>query len=250
MTSNKLQNKVAIVTGGGSGIGKDIALKLAQDGAQVIITGRTEATLADSASQHDNIDYQVTDVTAKEAITALMDKIKTTYGHLDILVNNAGVAPVTPLRDVQDDEITTTFNINVFGIIYMTQAALPLLQASQGNIINISSTVADRPMANMSVYSASKAAVRALTVSWAKELAPANIRVNTVNVGPIETPIYDKTDLTLEEAKAHHDGVAKNILLGHFGQPADIANAVAFLASDDAGFVTAADYKVDGGFLA
>lgn len=105
-------------------------------------------------------------------------------------------------------------------------------------------------MANISVYSASNVAVRALTISWSKELVPADIRVNTVNVGPIETPIYDKTDLTPEEAKTHHNGVAKNILLGHFGQPADIANVVAFLASDDAGFVTAADYKVDGSFLA
>lgn len=250
MTTNKLQNKVAIVTGGGSGIGKDIALKLAEEGAQVVITGRTEATLQASASRHDNIAFQVADVTSKDAVTKLMAKVQQDYGHLNILVNNAGVAPVTPLSAVKDEEIQSTFNINVFGIIYMTQVALPLLRASQGNIINISSTVANTPMANMSVYSASKAAVRALTVSWAKELAPDQIRVNTVNVGPIETPIYDKTDLSPEEAKAHHDSVAKNIPLGHFGQPVDIANAVAFLASEDASFVTAADYKVDGGFLA
>lgn len=126
--------------------------------------------------------------------------------------------------------------------------ALPLLQASKGSIINISSAVANNPLPGMSVYSASKAALKTLSIVWAKELAKDGIRVNSIAVGPIETPIYEKTDLSPEEAQKHKDRVTALVPLGRFGQPQDIASLVTFLASDDASFITGADIAVDGGF--
>ena len=207
-----MDGKVALVTGAGSGIGQVIATYLAKAGAKVMTVERTETTLKETAVLHENITY--------------------------------------PLGEISLQEYDTTFTTNVRAVIDLTQQALPLLKASKGNVVNISSTAAEKPIPNMSVYSASKAAMSALTKSWAKELAKDGIRFNNVIVGPIETPIYDKTALSDEGAQKHREFVLGTIPMGHYGEPDDVAAAVLFLASKEAKFITGADCAVDGGVRA
>ena len=217
-----LNNQTALVTGAGSGIGQDIAVKLAQMGANVVITGRKEAPLKETAALHGNISYIVADMGKTEDVSRVLVEIKQKFNRLDIMVNNAGMAPVTPIA-----KFDTVFNINVRAVVDLTTQALPLLKESKGSIVNIGSAVANQPLPNMSVYSASKAALKTLTFVWAKELAKDGIRVNNIAVGPIETPIYEKTELSAEEAQAHKDRVTSLVPLGRFGQPKDISAIVA-----------------------
>lgn len=245
-----LSGRTALVTGGGTGIGRAIAKTLAEAGAEVTIIGRTEATLRDAAAQHDGIAFLVADLGRSDDLARVMADISARQGRLDILVNNAGVAPVTPFAQLDMAEFDQVFQSNVRGLVDLTRQALPLLRSSRGNVINISTSIVARPMANMGIYAASKAAVNMLTRVWAKELAGDGIRVNSVGVGPIETPIYDKTDLSPEQAQQHLDRVRRTVPLGRFGTVDEVANVVLFLASDAASYVTGADYAVDGGFAA
>lgn len=241
-----LENKVALVTGAATGIGQSIAVSLARQGARVFITGRSEKSLNEAAAQHEGITALVADVGRTEDVTRVLDAIRERTGQLDIVVNNAGMAPITPLAQQTLAEFDRVININLRAVVDIGVQAL--LQASKGSIINISSAVANNPLPGMSVYSASKAALKTLSIVWAKELAKDGIRVNSIAVGPIETPIYEKTDLSPEEAQKHKDRVTALVPLGRFGQPQDIASLVTFLASDDASFITGADIAVDGGF--
>lgn len=246
--NQRFAGKVAIVTGGGAGIGEVIAVQLAEQGAKVVILGRKEAPLQAVADRHPEITYQVADVSASEDLTKVIQYVKEQFGRLDIVVNNAGMAPVTPLANQTMDEVNQVFGVNVYGVIDLSCQALPLLKESQGTIINIGSAVAANPPANMSLYAASKAAVVTLTKVWAKELAPHGIRVNSVSVGPIWTSIYEKTSLTEAEKKAHEENIHRMVPLGRFGNVNEVASVVTFLASADASYVTGADYAVDGGF--
>ena len=244
----RLQNQTALVTGAGSGIGQDIAVKLAQMGANVVITGRKEAPLQETAALHGNISYIVADAGKTEDVSRVLADIKQKFNRLDIIVNNAGMAPVTPIAQQTLAEFDAVFNINVRAVVDLTTQALPLLKASKGSIVNIGSAVANQPLPNMSVYSASKAALKTLTFVWAKELAKDGIRVNNIAVGPIETPIYEKTDLSPQEAQAHKDRVTALVPLDRFGLPRDISAIVALLVSEEGSFITGADIAVDGGF--
>ncbi|WEJ85008.1 SDR family NAD(P)-dependent oxidoreductase [Kluyvera intermedia] len=245
---SRFSGKTALVTGGGAGIGLSIALTLALEGANVIVTGWSESSLAGATAAHNNITTIVADVGKSSDVARIMEHISKDFGHLDILINNAGMAPVTVLADQTLTEFDDVFNINVRAVVDLSSRALPLLKASKGCIINISSAVASRTLPGMSVYCASKAALRTLTFVWAKELAKDGIRVNSVAVGPVETSIYEKTELSDDAALAHKDRVTQLAPLGRFGIPQDIASAVAYLASGDACFITGSDIAVDGGF--
>ncbi|MGE0400886.1 MAG: SDR family NAD(P)-dependent oxidoreductase [Kofleriaceae bacterium] len=247
-----LESQSILVTGGGTGIGAATANLLARAGARVVITGRTEATLKQSAAQHAGIMYVVADMSRPGDIARAIAEATSRLGTLDVLVNNAGVAEIAPLANADVDHVRRMFDTNVVGLVETTRLALPALEKARGTIVNIASTVADQPFDNMSVYSATKAAVLCLTRAWAKELAPKGIRVNAVSPGPVETPIFAPEKLRISAADL--DAIAPAILakvpLKRFGKPDDIAPVIAFLASSAASYVTGAQYTVGGGMEA
>jgi NAD(P)-dependent dehydrogenase (short-subunit alcohol dehydrogenase family) len=245
-----MTKKVALVTGGSKGIGAAIAIELANAKYNVLITGRNEDTLKTTAGQHESIGYLVADVTDPEAINATMEHIRTEFGRLDVLVNNAGVAAPVPFENITPEHFDSTFNINVRGLVFMTQKALPLLKKSKGNIINISSVAGDQPFSNFLIYSATKGAVITISKGLAKELAPYGIRVNAISPGPIETSIFDKMGFDEGQRDRLEEAIGKMVPLARIGTAEEVAKTVAFLASDQASYITGAQYKIDGGFSA
>jgi NAD(P)-dependent dehydrogenase (short-subunit alcohol dehydrogenase family) len=249
---DSFSGRVALVTGGSTGIGAAVALQLAHAGAKVIITGRHEETLRASAVRHPGIGYVVADVSRTGDVTRSLDEVRTRFGHLDILINNAGVLEIAALADASPEHVRRTWETNVLGLIETTRAALPLLRKSKGVIINLATTIADQPFANMSVYCASKAAVLALTRSWAQELAPDGIRVNAVSPGPIETPMFSAQKLAIDSTALEQlaSSVIGMVPLKRFGKPEEVAQVIAFLASPVSSYVSGAQYTVGGGMEA
>ena len=250
MSARMLESKVALVTGGSTGIGRAVALELAQAGAQVMVTGRHEHQLRETATQHSGITWVVADVARLTDAATTLEEVRCRHHRLDILVNNAGIAPVAPISDATPEHVRQIFDVNVVGLIEVTRHALPMLRQARGTIVNVASVAADQPFANMSVYSASKAAVLALTRAWAQELAAQGVRVNVVSPGPIETPILGKTGLPKERLDEIGSGIVSQVPLGRFGRPEEVASVVGFLASPQSSFVTGAQYAVGGGIEA
>ena len=242
----KLDGKVAIVTGGGSGIGKAIAVRYAEEGAHVVIVGRREAVLKETAALDDKISYVAGDITQDEVIDHIIKTVKDKFGHLDILVNNAGWCPVQLITEITIEDYDKAFSLDVRALVNMTIHALPMIIEAKGNIINLSSVGATHRSANLSMYQAAKIAVENFTRVWAIELAEKGVRVNAIAPGVIRTDIWNVTNLSLEDAKKHEEGIASSIPFKRFGKPDEVANVALFLASDEASYVSGSVYAVDG----
>lgn len=244
---SKLEGKVAVVTGGTTGIGLATAKRLADDGAFVFITGRRQSTLDAAVAEIGENAFGVQgDVSKLEDLDRLYETIKEKKGTIDILFANAGGGEFAKLGDISEKHFDTIFGNNVKGLLFSVQKALPLISEG-GSIILNASTAASSGMESFSVYSASKAAVRSFARSWMMDLKDRKIRVNAVSPGPIQTPAIDGLAETEEQAKQFKDQIVSLIPLGRIGQPAEVASAVSFLASEDSSFVNGSELFTDGG---
>lgn len=243
----KLENKTAVVTGGSSGIGRAVAERFAKEGARVLIVGRKEDALRETAATSDKISYVVGDITKTETIERIMQAVEERFnGQLDILVNNAGWCPVQPITEITIEDYDRAFSLDVRALVELTVHALPKIRAAKGCILNLSSVGATHRAPNLSMYVGAKAAVENFTRVWALELAADGVRVNAIAPGAIRTNIWNATDLSPEDAKKHEEGIAAGIPFGRFGAPEEVANVAAFLVSDEASYVSGAVYAVDG----
>jgi NAD(P)-dependent dehydrogenase (short-subunit alcohol dehydrogenase family) len=246
--SRKLEGKIAVVTGGTSGIGLATAKLFVAEGAHVFITGRRKPELdAAVAAIGENVTGIQADSAKMDDLDRLFETVKAQKGRIDVLFSNAGGGSMLPLGGITEEQFDDTFNRNVKGLVFTVQKALPLL--SQGaSVVVTSSTTSKKGTANFSIYSASKAAVRNIVRSWILDVKDRGIRFNVVSPGSTETP--GLVDLAGPD-KAQQQGLlgylASTIPLGRVGQPEEIAKAVLFLASDDASFVNGAELFVDGG---
>lgn len=246
---SKLNNKIAVVTGGSSGIGLATARRFIEDGATVVITGRNKQALdAAAADLGDRATAIHGDVANLKDLDSLFAEVAERFGRIDVLFANAGIAPLAPFETVTPEAFDTLFDVNVRGLFFTVQKALPLLSDGASVILN-ASIVAQTGLANTSVYSATKAAVRSLGRTLAAELSPRGIRVNVVSPGLIGTPLWEKVGLSKENVDAFGAGVVGQTPLRRPGRPEEIAATAAFLASDDASFFTGADLVADGGLI-
>lgn len=243
-----LTDKVAVVTGGSSGIGRAIARRLAQEGAKVLIVARKEADLQTTAQGFPNISYLVGDLTDEATITAIVNRINSEYaGKLDILVNNAGWCPVKSIKDVTIADYTHAFDLDVRAVADLTIHLLPFIVAAKGTIINISSISATHAAPNISMYIGAKYSISSFTRGWALDLAKDGVRVNAVAPGAVETNIWNVPGLTPQQSAEHEKSITSGIPMGRMAQPDEIANVAVFLASDEASYVSGAVFAVDGG---
>lgn len=242
-----LDKKVAIVTGGNSGIGYAAAAEFAERGATVIITGRNKEALV-KAENELNVTGIVADQGDLKSIDNLVTEVAAKFGKIDIVFLNAGVASFAPLESASEEHYDSIMDVNVKGVYFTLQKLLPILNDG-GSVIFNTSINASVGMPNSGVYAASKAALLSLNRVFATELAPRNIRINAVSPGPVETPLYGKLGLQKEEVEGFGAILSEKILLKRFGKPSEIAKTVAFLASDDASFITGTEIVVDGGLI-
>jgi NAD(P)-dependent dehydrogenase (short-subunit alcohol dehydrogenase family) len=245
--SKKLEGKVAVVTGGNSGIGLATARRFVAEGAYVYITGRRQAEL-DEAARHigKNVTGVRGDVSNLPDLDRLFATVKQRQGRLDILFANAGVPALAPLGEITEEHFDQTFNINVKGLLFTVQKALPLF-ADGGSIILNASVAASKGIEAISVYSATKAAVRSFARCWTADLKHRQIRVNVISPGLIETPIVTKAGLTREQIGAFKESFIAAVPMGRMGTADEVATAAVFLASDDSSYVTGTELFVDGG---
>lgn len=246
--SQKLAGKVAVITGGSSGIGLATAKRFVNEGAYVFITGRRQSELDAAVSEigHDVTSIQ-SDVAKPADIDRLYATVKEQKGKLHIVFANAGTGAFAPLEQITEEHFDTQFNVNVKGLLFTVQKALPLLQAG-GTIILNASIAASTGSPAFSVYGATKAAIRSFARSWSVDLKDRKIRVNAISPGIVPTPGYNTSlGMTQEQIDEYVQSSIGNIPLGRAGTADEIASAVLFLASDDSSYVNGIELFVDGG---
>nr|WP_284691383.1 glucose 1-dehydrogenase [Pinirhizobacter soli] len=243
-----LEGKVVVITGGSSGIGLATAKRFVEEGAHVVITGRREKELKEAAAAiKKNVTTVVGDVSRLEDLDRLYAVVKEKHGHIDVLFANAGAGTIAPLEAATEAHFDQTFDVNVKGMFFTVQKALPLFKDG-GSIVLNSSVSNVLGLAGFTAYAASKAAVRNFARGWASELKDRKIRVNSMSPGAIDTPaLATTTGLTAEQAEQAVAQFTSQIPMGRRGMPEEIAAAVAFLASDESSYITGADLPVDGG---
>lgn len=240
--------RVVIVTGGSSGIGRAAALLFARQGDRVLITGRRAGAIEQAAAEHPNIACLVADVATAEDATRTVAKALQSWGRVDALINNAGAGAIMPLAETKSERMTQIFSVNVFGPSLLAAAALPHLEATRGAIVNVSSTFGHKPAAGLSHYAASKAALEHLTRCWALELAPRGVRVNAVAAGPTESgALTNMMRLSADQAEAVKQQELAQIPLGRRGIPDDIARWIVQFAQPGSEWITGHVLAVDGG---
>ena len=245
--SGKLEGKVAVITGGNSGIGLATAKRFVAEGAYVFISGRRQAELDSAVKQiGENVTAVQGDVAKLADLDRLYATVKAKKGRIDILFANAGSAELAPLGEITEEHFDKTFNTNVKGLLFTVQKALPLLPDAASIILN-ASIVASTGNPAFSVYSATKAAVRSFARTWILDLKERKIRVNTISPGPINTPGLDGLGQTAGVGDQLKESLLASVPMGRIGTPDEIAKAVVFLASDDSSFVTGTELFVDGG---
>jgi len=244
----KLKGKIALVTGGTSGIGKATAQLLSEQGAQVIITGRNQETVDLTAAE---IGYNtiglVSDAGSMRDLFHLNPLLRQYVTHLDIVFVNAGFGKYAPLEQINEAHYNEMFDVLVKGTLFTVQQVVPLLQTDSSIILN-TSIVTEIGMANSSVYSAAKAAVQSFTKTFAAELIHKGIRVNAVSPGPITTNYFDRSNLSEEQIAQFTSSFAPQVPIQRFGKAREVAQAVLFLASSESSFIVGTEISVDGGF--
>jgi NAD(P)-dependent dehydrogenase (short-subunit alcohol dehydrogenase family) len=245
---SKLDGKIALVTGGSSGIGLATAKQFVNEGAYVFITGRREAELDVAVKEiGSNVTGVQGDVSNLGDLDRLFVQIEQEKGKLDIVFANAGVARYAALGKITEELYDSIFDINVKGLLFTVQKALPLLPYGASIILN-ASIVGSKGLSSNSVYSATKAAIRSFARTWTTDLKDRRIRVNAVSPGSIDTPGLEDLLASGEAGEQRKKMITSSVPLGRFGRPDEIAKAVVFLASDDSSYITGAELFVDGGF--
>jgi NAD(P)-dependent dehydrogenase (short-subunit alcohol dehydrogenase family) len=246
MNAERFKGKVAVVTGGNSGIGLGTAKAYAREGASVAITGRDEKTLQAAAKEIGPGTLAIRSDAGKISdIESAIAKIRDKFGRIDALFVNAGAGKFIPIEEVTEAYFDDTFNVNVKGVLFLVQKALPLMRPGSAIVLNASIN-GHKAMPNSSVYAATKAAVISLAKNLSIELVERGIRVNSISPGPIETAILSR-NLSAEELKQTREYIMSKVPMKRFGQPDDIAAAVLYLTAPDSAYVIGTDLIVDGG---
>ena len=244
----KLEGKIALVTGGNSGIGLATAKQFVNEGAYVFITGRREAELAAAVKEiGKNVTGVQGDVANLDDLDHLFARIKREKSNLDVLFANAGIAKYGRLGEITEELFDSIFDINVKGVLFTVQKALPLMPDGSSIILN-ASIVGSKGLSSNSVYSATKAAIRSFARTWTTDLKDRGIRVNAISPGTIDTPGLNDLLASAATGQERVKMISNSIPLARFGIPEEIAKAVVFLASDDSSYVTGIELFVDGGF--
>jgi NAD(P)-dependent dehydrogenase (short-subunit alcohol dehydrogenase family) len=247
---SKLKDKVALITGGSSGIGLATAQLFKAEGAKVVIAARSAQTLAEAGKTlgRDGVLTVATDVTDLKQLESLFKQTQSAFGKIDALFVNAGMVQISPIEGVSEADFDTQMGVNFKGAFFTIQTALPALNDGASIILN-GSVNAHVGFGGVSVYSAGKAALHSLARTLSTELAPRRIRVNTLTIGPVNTPLWSKTGLPQEALNGFATGVSSKLTVKRFGSPDEIARAALFLASDDSSFVVGGEIPTDGGLL-
>ena len=244
---NKLEGKIAVITGGNSGIGLATAKRFVSEGANVFIFGRRQNEIDAGVSEiGKNVIGIQGDVSNLADLDRLFDVVKDRKGHLDILFANAGIAQFAPLGEISEEHFDKIFRINVKGLLFTVQKALPILEDG-GSIILNASIGTSKGVGGSSVYSATKAAVRSFARTWTVDLKDRKIRVNAISPGPIDTPIFSSITQNEEQSELFKKNIINAVPMKRMGNPDEVAKVVSFLASDESSYVTGIELFVDGG---